>query len=232
MDQANPLSTPMIGRSKNRDDPYYPREEEEEIVDNQRYLTAIGAFTYLTTHTRPDIGFATSILARHSQNPTTTHWNGVKHLMRYLRGTEDLGLFYMKCQNPKITRYADSGFRTDEVAGKSQTGYIFIRDGGPISWKSMKQIVTATSTNHAELLAFHEAAREAVWLRTLKGIIAKQCNIKVQERPTVIYEDNASCVRQMQYIFIKAHRTKHISPHIFTYSQDLVESGQIEIRKI
>ena len=96
----------------------------------------------------------------------------------------------------------------------------------------MKHIVTATSTNHAELLAFHEAAREAVWLRALEGIIAKQCNIKVQERPTVIYEDNASCVRQMQSGFIKADRIMHISPHIFTYSQDLVESGQIEIRKI
>ena len=133
MNQANPLAAPMIGRSKNRDDPYYPREEEEEVVDRQRYLMAIGAFTYVTTHTRPDIGFATSILARHSQNPTARHWNGVKHLMRYLRGTEDLGLFYKKCKNPEITGYADSEFRTDEVAGKSQTGYIFILDGAPIS---------------------------------------------------------------------------------------------------
>ena len=82
------------------------------------------------------------------------------------------------------------------------------------------------------MLAFHEGAREAVWLRTLEGIITKQCNIKTVDRPTVIYEDNASCVRQMQSCFIKADGTKHISPHIFTFSQDLVESGQIEIRKI
>jgi hypothetical protein len=45
---------------------------------------------------------------------------------------------------------------------KSQTGYIFIKNGAPISYKSAKETVTATSTNHAELLAFHEAAREAV----------------------------------------------------------------------
>ena len=84
MDQANPLAAPMIGRSKTNDDPYQPREEEEEIVDKPKYLTAVGTFTYLTTHTRPDIAFATSILARHSQNPTIRHWNGVKHLLRYL----------------------------------------------------------------------------------------------------------------------------------------------------
>ena len=185
MDQSHPLTAPMIGKSKSKDDPYHPREEEE-VVDKQRYLTAVGAFTYLTTHTRLDIAFATSILARHSQNPTARHWNGVKHLMRYLRGTEDLGLHYRKVKNQETTRYADSGFKTDEAGGKSQTDYIFMRDGAPISWKSIKQIVMATSTNHAELLAFHEAAREAVWLRTMEIIIMKQCRIKAEDKPTVI----------------------------------------------
>ena len=61
MDQANPLAVPMIGRSKTNDDPYQPREqEEEEIVDKPRCLTAVGALTYLITRTRTDIAFATS----------------------------------------------------------------------------------------------------------------------------------------------------------------------------
>ena len=116
----------MIGRSKTGDDSYHPCEEEEEILDKQRYLIAVGAFTYLTTHIRPDIAFATSILARHSQNPTARHWNSVKHLMRYLRGIEDLRLHYRKTENQEITGYTDSGFKTDEIAGISQTWYIFI----------------------------------------------------------------------------------------------------------
>jgi hypothetical protein len=64
----------------------------------------------LTTHTRPDIAFATSMLARHSQSPTIRHWNGVKHLLRYLRGTADLGLYYRKTDKPEISGYAFSGF--------------------------------------------------------------------------------------------------------------------------
>jgi hypothetical protein len=222
----------MIGRSKTNEDPYQPCEEEEEIVDKSRYLTAVGAFTYLTTHTRPDIAFATSMLARHSQSPTIRHWNGVKHLLRYLRGTSDLGLYYRKTDKPEISGYADSGFRTDVAAGKSQTGYIFFKNGAPISWKSTKQTTTATSTNHAELLAFHEAARECVWLRTMEQILVKQCKLKIQDQPTIIFEDNAACIRQMSSGFIKADRTKHISPHIFTYSQDLIESRQLEIKKV
>ena len=88
--------------------------------------------------------------------------NRVKHFLRYLWGTEDLGLFYTKGGQDKITGYADAGFKLDEVSGKSQTGYIFIKNNAPIMWKSVKQTVTATSTNHSELVAFHEAAQEAV----------------------------------------------------------------------
>jgi hypothetical protein len=212
MAEANSISAPMIGRSKTGDDPYRPCEEEEEEVDKQRYLAAVGALIYLATHTRPDIAFATSVLARHSRKPTHRHWAAIKHLLRYLRGTEDLGLHFTKDAEANIVGYADSGYRTDEINGKSQTGYIFIKNGAPISWKSVKQTITATSTNHAELLALHEAAREAVWLRTMVQAISEQCKISNNNKATVIYEDNAAAVAQVATGFIKADRVKTHQP--------------------
>lgn len=229
---ATPLSAPMIGRSKTGDDPYRPCEEEEEEVDRQRYLAAVGALLYLATHTRPDISFAVSVLARHSCKPTHRHWQGIKHLMRYLRGTEDLGLHYTKDSNPDIVGYADSGFKTDEANGKSQTGYIFLKNGAPISWKSVKQTITATSTNHAELMALHETAREAVWLRTMVQAISEQCKVKTSAKATIIFEDNAAAVAQVAQGFIKADRVKHISPILFGFMQDLVETHQVTVTKI
>lgn len=98
----------MIGRSKTNEDPYYLCEEEEDIVDKSKYLTAVGIFTYLTTHTKPDTIFTTSILAKHSKKPIVKHWNGVKHLMRYLQGTSNLGLYYQKTNNFEIMGFADS----------------------------------------------------------------------------------------------------------------------------
>ena len=121
-------------------------------------------------------------------------------------------MYHRRGTNGDITRYADFGFKIDEVTGKSQTGYIFIKNIAPISWKSSKQTVTATSTNHAELLAFHEACREVVWFRTMQGILAKQCKMNDQFKPTIIFEDNAACVTQMSTKFIKGDRVKHISP--------------------
>ena len=60
----------------------------------------------------------------------------------------------------------------------------------------------------------------------------QQCRLKNADQPTTIYEDNSACVRQMSYGFIKADRTKHISPHIFWLTQDLIDRGQLVIQKI
>jgi hypothetical protein len=133
-------------------------------------------------------------------------------------------LYYRRDTKCNITGYADSRFKTDEVTEKSQTYYIFIKNGALISWKSAKQTLTETSTNHAELLAFHDASREAVWLRTMQGILAKQCKMTEQFKPTIIFEDNMACINQMNTGFIKANRMKHINPHICGFAQALMET--------
>ena len=233
MDQANPLSAPMIGRSRTFDDPYRPcEEEEEEFYNKNKYLAAVGALLYLSTYTHPHIYFATSVFARHSQRPRVRHWNGVKHLFRCLRGMEDLGLHYTKEGALEIIGYADADFKSDEKSGRSQTGYIFHKNNAPISWKSMKQTVTATSANHLELIVFHEATMEAVYMVTHHAQdITKQCGLAQDNKPT-IFEDNAACVTQVGAEFIKTDRVKHICPQIFGFTQDLIQSGKIKVKKI
>ena len=227
MDKSNPLCAPMIGRSKTADKPSQPcKEEEKEYYDKTCYLAAIEALLYLSIFIHLDISFTTSVLARHSQRPSIHHWNKVKHLLRYLRGIEDLGLLYI--QGGEITRYADAGFKLDKVSGKSQTGYIFLKNNAPISWKSVKQMVTATSSNHFELIAFHEATREAVWLRSMNKIILEKCELTQDNKPTIIFEDNATCVAQVEEGFIKSDRDKHI----FGFIQELIQSKQIEVQKV
>ena len=232
MDKSTPLSAPMIGRSKTGDDPYTPCKEEEEEFPKERYLAAVGAVLYRSTHTRPDLSFAVSVLARHSQRPSIRHWNGVRHLFRYLRGTEDLGLLYTPGGTKRIIGYADAGFRSDEVSGKSQTGYIFIKNNAPISWKSVKQTITATSTNHFELIAFYEATCEAVWLRSMDRIILDQCGLDQHAGATTIFEDNAACVTQVGEGFIKSDHVKHIPPQLFGFTQELIQNKEIEVKKI
>ena len=98
MDKAHPLSTPMIVRSLDiNKDPFRPHENDEELVDPEiPYLIAIGALMYLANNSRPNISFSVNLLARFSSSPTRRHWNGIKHIFRYLRGTTDMELFYSK----------------------------------------------------------------------------------------------------------------------------------------
>ena len=142
-------------------------------------------------------------------------------MFRYLRGIEDLGLHYTKDGASEIIGYADAGFKSDENSRRSQTIYIFLKNNAPIFWKSVEQTITATSVNHSELIAFHEATRETVWLRTVHKIITEQCGLAQDNKPTVIFEDNVACVAQVGAGFIKTDRVKHICPHIFGFVESV-----------
>ena len=91
MDKAHPLPCPMVVRALDLEkDPFGPKKPDEEALGPEvPYLSAIGALMYLASHTRPDISFAVSLLSRFGSCPTLRHWNGVKHLFRYLQGTKD-----------------------------------------------------------------------------------------------------------------------------------------------
>ncbi|CAJ2636501.1 unnamed protein product [Trifolium pratense] len=169
MDKANPLSTPMMDRTLNVEkDPFRPKEENETDLGSEvPYLSAIGALMYLANCTRPDIAFAVNLLARFSSCPTKRHWKGIKHIFRYLRGTSDLGLFYSNNTKPVLLGYADAGYLSDPHNAKSQTGYVFTYGDTTISWRSQKQTLVATSSNHAEVIALHEASKECRWLRSV-----------------------------------------------------------------
>ena len=135
MEKANPLSTPMVVRTLNvESDPFRPCEENEEVLGPEvPYLSAIGALMYLANCTRPDIAFAINMLARFSSSPTRRHWNGIKHLSRYLRGTIDLGLLYPRNTKQGLIGYADAGYLSDPPKAKSQTRYVFTYGGTAIS---------------------------------------------------------------------------------------------------
>ncbi|PRQ51837.1 putative RNA-directed DNA polymerase [Rosa chinensis] len=128
--------------------------------------------------------------------------------------------------------FADAGYLSDPHKGRSQTGYVFTMGSTAISWRSTKQTLVATSSNHAEIIALHEAVRECVWLRSVIRHIQGSCGLKsTTDEPTCIYEDNAACIEQMKLGFIKGDNTKHISPKFF-YNQQQQSLLKIEVNQI
>jgi hypothetical protein len=75
-----------------------------------------------------------------------------------------------------------------------QTCFVFLYRGTTISWKSAKQILITTPTNHSKIITLYEASRECTWLRIVINHVETSCGICALESSTIIYEDNADCV--------------------------------------
>ncbi|XP_059637403.1 secreted RxLR effector protein 161-like [Cornus florida] len=187
---------------------------------------------YLANCTKPDIAFAVNLLAQYSFAPTRRHWNVVKHIMRYIWGTTDMGLFYSRKSKLQLIGYANASYLSDPHTVRSQTGYLFTSGNTAISWRSIKQTMTTTSLNHSEILAIHEAGRECIWLRSVIQHIRESCGLSsIKDSPTILYEDNTICNTQVRRGYIKSDRTKHISPKFFS-THELQKSVDIDVQQI
>ena len=74
----------------------FAKKNKELLGPEVPYFSAIGALIYLANCIRPNIAFSINLLARYSSAPTQRHWNGIKHILRYLCRTTSMGLFYSR----------------------------------------------------------------------------------------------------------------------------------------
>jgi len=70
------------------------------------YANAAGSLMYGMLYTQPDIRFAVGLVSHYQSNPGPTHWQAVKRIMRYLRGTTNLVLCYQG-GDLKLRAYVD-----------------------------------------------------------------------------------------------------------------------------
>ena len=162
MEECKPVGTPM-----NTSQQLTQAKDGEESVDRTRYQSLIGSVMYLSVCTRPDITYSVSNLAKFSQHPTEEHWTGAKRLLRYLKRTANLRILYTRKKAGELRGYTDADWGGDQDSRRSTSGYVFLRAGGAVSWKSRKQQTVALSTAEAEYVAASAAAQEAIWLRKL-----------------------------------------------------------------
>src|SRR3954462_7366740 len=136
--------------------------EEMSVIP---YASAIGSIMYAMLCTRPNVNVAVSLVGRYQSNPGKEHWTAVKNILKYLKRTKEMFLVYGGDEDLVVKGYVDASFDTDLDDSKSQTGYVYILNGGAVSWCSCKQSVVAGSTCEAEYMAASEAAHEAIWVK-------------------------------------------------------------------
>ncbi|GKE17500.1 hypothetical protein Tco_1425077 [Tanacetum coccineum] len=97
----------------------------------------IGSLMYLTA-TSPDIQFSIVLCARYQSNPKESHLTAMKRILRYLKGTPTLGLYYPKCLGFDLKGYLDSdyaGCNMDRKSTAAEAEYVAAaRCCANISW--------------------------------------------------------------------------------------------------
>jgi hypothetical protein len=195
---------------------------------------------WLMLCTRPDLAFTVSMLSKFIYGPTTEHLAAATYTLRYLRNTVNLGIQYNAKNSDMPIGYTDSDFARDPDDRKSTSGYVFMLAGGAVSWRARKQPLVAFSTVEAEYIGASDAAKEAIWIRSLYARVlygqtlykhADHCahclcsNIETSE-PQEIFVDNQGAIQLAQYP--KFHeRSKHISVR-FHFIRDACERNAIK----
>ncbi|GKC27350.1 retrovirus-related pol polyprotein from transposon TNT 1-94 [Tanacetum coccineum] len=203
--------------------------EEVKRMQNVPYALVVGSVMYAVRCTRPDIAFAQNITSRFQQNPGEPHWTAVKNILKYLRNTKDMFLVYGG--NPeaelRVDCYCDAGFETDKDDIKSQTGYVFVLNGGAVDWKSSKQSTIVVSAIEAEYIVVSEAAMEAVWIRKF---ISGPGIVPTINEPIKMFCDNSSALLIANEPGVqKGARHYHRRYH---YVRECIELGEINLLKV
>jgi len=214
MSDANGVPTPYAATQT-------PKEDDDQLIDKNVYLSYVGLINYLACYSRPDLLYALSRVAQRCSNPNKSDMRRVIHIFRFIVSTKNQCLIF-KSNIPVIAYgWVDAGFNSYDD-GKSHYGYniaIGLSSGSFLS-KSGKMKNVTLSSCESEHVSLCHCGTEVVYIRRFLNDLGFP-----QPNPTIIYEDNQSTIKQI-YGQMNHNVTKHISPKFHFVKQ------QVELKKI
>ena len=226
LEQAAPYSTPAtIDRAA-----LIKGDGSEPEADQHLYQRGVGSLAWVAICTRPDVAYAWGQLSQSCSKPTIRNWNGVLHVLRYLKKTKGLRLSFGGIGGympPYLRGYSDSDYAGDHTDRHSVSGHIFMLNMGPISWASAKQRCVATSTTEAEYIALCEASKQGQWLRTLLQEIGREKLLGGRGHRVQLFGDNQASLA-IAADPMSHRRTKHIDVR-YHYVRQLVAFGKMDV---
>nr|GEV23221.1 uncharacterized mitochondrial protein AtMg00810-like [Tanacetum cinerariifolium] len=159
MENCDTVFTPMVKQAKLKLDLV------GKPVDHTVYRSMIGSLMYLTSN-RPDIMFATCMCARYQANPNEHYVSSVKRIFRYLKGTINLGLWYLKDSGFDLTGYSDANHVGRHLDRKSTSGSVQFLGDKLVCWSSKKQNCVSISTAKSEYVVVSSCCAQVLRMRT------------------------------------------------------------------
>ncbi|XP_073022735.1 secreted RxLR effector protein 161-like [Primulina eburnea] len=226
MHKSKPVGIPLPHSLKLSKDQSPYNEEQIRDMSHIPYASGVGSLMYGMVCSRPDLSYSMSVISRYMANPGEAHWNALKGVFKYLKGSADIGLMFEKewnLENP-IVGYVDSDYAGNIDTRKSLSGFIFTMYGTAVSWKANSQSVVAFSTTESEYIALSEGIKEALWL---KGIVSE---LGVKQDKVVVHCDNQNAIHLSKHQ-VYHERSKHIDVRLH-FVKDVISKGEVQMEKI
>ena len=179
--------------------PMLSQDDSKNSVDSTTFRSLMGSLRYLT-HTRPDLMFCTGYLSRYMKIPSKEHFTSAKRVLRYVKGTLNLGLSYKQGKELSLVGYYDSDYGGDSVDRKSSSGAFFFLSDNIITWMSQKQRIVALSSCEAEYISLTLGACQGVWLADLITELTGRC-----VKPVRIFVDSKLAIDLAKNLVFHSH---------------------------
>jgi hypothetical protein len=223
MTDCKPVSTPIAPKSCLSKSMSPETEEERKQMLSIPYRGAVGSLMYVAVSTRPDISKAVSNVSRFLDTPGLQHWQAVKRIFRYLKGTRDIKLVLGGTAPLQLNAYSDADWGGDIDTRRSTTGFVVLLGTSLICWKSRLQTVVSLSTVEAEYYAITDATRDLLYMLPIAHDMQLPQNL-----PLIVNEDNQGCQAVAEKA-INNQRSKHIDIK-YHWIKERINDGIIKIK--
>ncbi|KAI4346140.1 hypothetical protein L6164_013215 [Bauhinia variegata] len=223
MGNAKPVGTPLAGHFKLSKKQCLTGKIGREEMEKVPYAFVVGSLMYAMVCTRPDIAHAVGVVSRYLSNPGKEHWQAVKWILRYLRGTFRFCLCF-GAGKPVLDGYTDADMAGDVDSRKSTSGYMMTFAGGAVSWQSKLQKCVALSSTEVEYIAITEAGKELLWMKRFLQ------ELDLNQERYVVHSDSQSAIHLSKNLTFHS-RSKHIEVR-YHWIRDALERKQFSLEKI
>lgn len=188
--------------------------EKKQKMTRIPFASTNDSLMYAIIRTRPYIAYDMGLVSKSDPNPI--YWQAMKRIFTYLKGTAHYSLSY-KGVDLELISYIDVDWAGDLEHHKSIFAYVFLLNGGAITWASMKQTCIVLSTMEVEFVVATTTVQECVWLRYFLHCLGVTSSLHL----VVIFYDNQVIITYTKDP--KYHnQTKHINIE-FNFIRDLVQ---------
>ncbi|KAJ0844195.1 putative RNA-directed DNA polymerase [Helianthus annuus] len=218
MDGAKPVATPLSSTDS------LSLFDGSATIDPTPYRQLVGSLQYLG-FTRPDVSYAVNKLSQYMHAPTQLHWQALKRVLRYLKGTIHHGLFLNRGSKIELTAFTDSDWGGIADGGRSTTAYLIYLGSNILSWRSACQKSVSRSSTEAEYKALANGAAELSWVQNL----LLELGLSITESPTLFCDNTSATYLCANPVYHS--RMKHVALD-YHFVREKVANGSLRVLHI